>query len=58
MKTKNPYLTVNLTTEGLDIDAVLPSGFTVKVTGSLEALMPLLSTIIEEVRKNVKGEDE
>jgi hypothetical protein len=47
----NPHLTLNITAEGLELDAVLLNGFQIRIAGSLEALLPYLTMAFSEVKK-------
>lgn len=54
MATGHLHLTINA--EKVELDALMPSGFSVKVGGSMDALLPLLVPLWEELKQSVKKE--
>jgi len=56
-KPVKPYLNVVLNEDGVNVDAVLPNGFAIKINSGLSTLMPLIQMVIAEVQKSLKGDE-
>lgn len=54
-KTK-PHLHLTVDEVGVELNCLLPNGFEVAVSGSVESLIPLLKTVVEEFRKHINLE--